>query len=524
MPAVSVVIPAYNRRHLVPDAIESVLAQTLRDVEVIVVDDGSTDRTADHLSRRFGRSIRIERLPHNCGRSAARNVGWTLSRGEFVAFLDSDDMWAPEKLARQIPCFDNPRVSLVHSMISVVGPNGEPIPQRTAEMDRNFRASLARGYSYDEITQTWCRLYTSASVLRRDAIREIGGFDESLSHFEDWDLLWRAALIGEVATVQEPLLLYRSYPGNTAVTATWYLSAPQWLKVMRKHLAAIEALPGLRRARRNLHVNMAIGHYWRRDYAASRRSMWRALALDTTLLATRGYCAWAAPLAHAVMPHAIASRAVARFNVQNYDSPPAPPPRDVTIAVDDGPSPSTAELLDTLELDGHRAVLFVLGSNIPGREPVLIDAIRRGFALANHSLSHPRFSSLSASEAAAELAATETRIDALYAAAGVPRAARWFRFPYLDSGNGNAPELQSVLRDMGFRPHPSRPSQFDWPTTCQTSDWSIPDDADFRRAVSNAVPGDIIEIHDKAEVVPRYTPILVEELARQSLRGTVPTQ
>ena len=86
MPVVSVVIPTYNRKRYIAQTVESVLAQTYRDFETIVVDDGSTDGTAHMLASQFGNRIRLQRLPRNQGRSAARNLGWTLARGEFVAF------------------------------------------------------------------------------------------------------------------------------------------------------------------------------------------------------------------------------------------------------------------------------------------------------------------------------------------------------------------------------------------------------------------------------------------------------
>lgn len=104
-PAVSVIIPTYNRRRWVGAAVESVLAQDLAGIEVIVVDDGSSDGTVEMLAERFGRHIVIERLPQNLGRSAARNVGWQRARSDLIAFLDSDDVWLPGKLGAQLRCF-----------------------------------------------------------------------------------------------------------------------------------------------------------------------------------------------------------------------------------------------------------------------------------------------------------------------------------------------------------------------------------------------------------------------------------
>ena len=517
MPTVSVIIPAYNRLHMLPSAIESVLAQTLKDLEVIVVDDGSTDGTAAQIAQQFGQKVRVERFPENRGRSAARNAGWALAQGEFVAFLDSDDLWHPEKLARQLPSFANPETVLVHCWASVIDRDGTPLPAQSAELEDAFRVALARGYDYNGITETWCRMYTSACVLRRELLQEIGGFDEGLSNFEDWDLLWRAARIGQVATISEPLLHYRSHPGNTNVTTTWPRAAQPWLIVMHKHLAAVQGQSHHRRARHNLCLNIAIGEYWRRNLSASRYWMWRALALNPRPLRHPAYHVHAAPLLHALLPAVVATKLIAHYGCQNYDDP-----RDVTIAIDDGPTDTTPLLLDLLEAAGHRAVLFVIGGNIDGREKLLVNAIRRGFALGNHSESHPRFSEITLAEARQQIEKADARIDALYRRAARPRPARWFRFPYLDRGAANAPALQSLLTELGFQPHPSAPNAFDWPTSCNTADWRLPTIPDYAAALAKANPGGIIEIHDKPEINATYTPHLVRQLAAGSLRGAVP--
>ena len=323
MPAVSVVIPSYNRRPYISDTVESVLGQTFRDLEVIVVDDASTDGTADMLAAEFGSRIRLERLPHNHGRSAARNLGWTIARGELVAFLDSDDLWLPEKLARQVPQFDRSRVILSHTWVGKIDREGNPLKTETAELRQEFELAAKRGYDYGGITETWCRLYTSAAMFRIDQLRATGGFDPRLSNWEDWDVLWRAARLGEVATVEETLVLHRTHPGNTATV--WTEDAEQWLTVMRKHLAEIEPLPrnvSLRRGRRNLLINMALGEYWRRNLPASRRWMWRACCADPSLMIQRSPV-WGAPLLHACLPHWVAAWLVSRAGLDNYETPPA---------------------------------------------------------------------------------------------------------------------------------------------------------------------------------------------------------
>ncbi len=113
MPTVSVIIPTYNRRAYVQEAIDSVLAQTYTDYEIIVIDDGSTDGTGEALRERYGDKI-IYEWQENQGLSAARNRGIESSRGQYIALLDSDDLWMPEKLERQVACLSqHPEVAMV---------------------------------------------------------------------------------------------------------------------------------------------------------------------------------------------------------------------------------------------------------------------------------------------------------------------------------------------------------------------------------------------------------------------------
>ena len=204
--------------------------------------------------------------------------------------------------------------------------------------------------------------------------------------------------------------------------------------------------------------------------------------------------------------------------------------RGVTLVIDDGPSDATPLLLDQLERHGHRAVLFLIGGNVSGREEIVVDALRRGFALGNHSFSHPYFSAISLDEARAEIEATEALIEAAHARARVRRRAKWFRFPYLDTGEAQFQVLQALLKAFGFQcPRTVRRRQFaedmariDWQTTVNTRDWASPEEAELRQAVSQARPGDVIEFHDKIETVGPYVGPLLEELAAKALRATIP--
>lgn len=304
---VSVIIPVHNRRTLIGATLRSALAQTYPRTELLVIDDGSDDGTADEVASTFGTAVQLIRLPINQGRSAARNIGWAAARGEFVAFLDSDDLWAPDKLARQIPCFADPGVALVHCRMGVVDAAGLPMAAESAALARAFDVADARGYDYGGVTETWCRLYTPTVVVRRALLEATGGFDPMLANFEDWDLFWRITKMGRVVAVPETLVQNRRHPGNTPMR--WVQDAEPWLYVMQKHLAALsasDATPTLQRARHNLLLNMALGEYWRGDRRASRRWMWRALRADVRPLRRPGHPVWAAPLLSAFLPSTLA--------------------------------------------------------------------------------------------------------------------------------------------------------------------------------------------------------------------------
>jgi peptidoglycan/xylan/chitin deacetylase (PgdA/CDA1 family) len=207
------------------------------------------------------------------------------------------------------------------------------------------------------------------------------------------------------------------------------------------------------------------------------------------------------------------------------------PRQSVTLVIDDGPSDALPELLASLERCGHRAVLFVLGANAAGREAMLVDAIRRGFPLGNHSFGHPHFSDITLDAGRREIMETEAVIDDLYRRARVARPGKWFRFPYLDTGDGGAEGFQRLLQELGFerpaavgtRLAEDEAARIDWPTTVWTMDWELPDIQRMRTLLEQAQPGDVVEFHDKVETVGRYAALVADTLSARSLRARVPT-
>jgi glycosyltransferase involved in cell wall biosynthesis len=198
--AVSVIIPTHNRAALVTEAVASVLAQSFRDFELLVVDDGSTDGTAAALAP-YEPQIRLLRRASRGGVSAARNTGITAARGEWLAFLDSDDLWLPEKLARQMAYLAaHPDLKLCQTEETWVRRGvrvSQPLSHRKAG-GRIFFASLER-----------CLVSPSAVILHRRLYEQHGVFDEGLPAAEDYDLWLRLAWRYDIGLLPEPLIIKR---------------------------------------------------------------------------------------------------------------------------------------------------------------------------------------------------------------------------------------------------------------------------------------------------------------------------
>lgn len=203
MPEISVVIPVYNRRDAVGDAVRSALAQTLPPLEVLVIDDGSTDGSADAAAG-LGEPVRVLRTP-NRGPSAARNTGITASRGQLIGFLDSDDVWRPQCLERLAETLQAERADMVFgdAAIEICGEAEVPsfLRQRMAFAVLGSRAGRVPDCFAMLLLENF--IPTSTVMVRREALVRAGMFDESLRSVEDRDLWLRVARNGVVAYVPE---------------------------------------------------------------------------------------------------------------------------------------------------------------------------------------------------------------------------------------------------------------------------------------------------------------------------------
>jgi len=205
MPYVSVVIPAFNAKRFVGAAIDSVLAQSVSGAEVIVVDDGSSDGT-DALVRAYGPRVRYLRQ-ENAGVAIARNNGLSESRAEYVAFLDADDAWLPEKLEKQTSALRaHPGKRACYSAFVVADSDLRPL---------RVHRSPRRSGLLEDLLLLGNVIGTPTTVLcDRELLVRTGGFDPGLSQCADWDLWIRLSLLTEFVYVDEPLAVYRQHAAS----------------------------------------------------------------------------------------------------------------------------------------------------------------------------------------------------------------------------------------------------------------------------------------------------------------------
>jgi glycosyltransferase involved in cell wall biosynthesis len=207
-PLVSVILPTYNRHHLVGRGIGSVLEQTYPNVELIVVDDGSTDGTGDWVREQFP-AVRYAWQP-NGGDASARNRGLELATGQLVAFQDDDDQWHPAKLARQVALLaGRPEVGLVCTSNRTVDQTGQVVRRRWK--------TLHEGRVTEPLFQS-VFVYTASVVMRRSVVEQVGRFDTSLPLASDYEFFLRASLATEFAAIDEPLVTRQRWPGSLTKT------------------------------------------------------------------------------------------------------------------------------------------------------------------------------------------------------------------------------------------------------------------------------------------------------------------
>lgn len=227
-PKISVIIPTYNRRVYVQEAIDSVLAQTYTDYEIIVVDDGSTDGTGAALQERYGERIQYI-WQENQGESVARNRAINMATGDYIALLDSDDLWLPEKLEKQMALLqDDPDCAGVYCKASFIDAEGHPLswPPMGRPLDtKDPLAHLALA----------CPVPGSTAIIRAGLLDQVGLYDPSIQHGEDWDLWLRMAVDHHIAFIDSTLTIIRRHHGGQC----WIPDVDDVARALDDHLSLL---------------------------------------------------------------------------------------------------------------------------------------------------------------------------------------------------------------------------------------------------------------------------------------------
>lgn len=273
-PKVSVIIPTYNSAHFIIEAVDSVLAQTFTDFEVLVVDDGSKDNTKEVLTEKYGDSIQYF-YKENGGVSKARNFGIENANGKYVAFLDSDDAWIPEKLEKQITALEkNSENKACYSSFYLCDENLNPTGINPSDRKADALTDLLL---IGNVVAT-----PSTVIAEKELFQQVGGFDDQLSQCADWEMWIRLATKTEFIYIDEPLLKYRIHGANMSKNAA--LLEKDTILLMEKGFA-LPNLPSSVKAKKNEALAkvymVSAGTYFRaKQYRNFLRCARKAIALD----------------------------------------------------------------------------------------------------------------------------------------------------------------------------------------------------------------------------------------------------
>lgn len=273
-PAVSVVLPTFNRLSFLRPAIESVYAQTFTDWELIIADDGSESETREYLRSLADRPrVTLVWLPHTGTPAIVRNAALRRAGGEYVAFLDSDDLWAPAKLERQIEALHaRPKCRWSYTAFLQIDACGNRLPEEPRRRWVPYEGDI-----FDQVATTRASIRTPSVLAARQLIVQSGGFDETLASAEDYDLWLRLALLSEVAIVDEPLVYVRYHDQNHH--REWqsaYLGRDRSLK-LRQQLVGSGRRLLLRKERMRNALKLAATHAELGGQGRMLRVLWKSL-------------------------------------------------------------------------------------------------------------------------------------------------------------------------------------------------------------------------------------------------------
>ena len=280
MPTISVIIPVYNGEKTIKQTIESVLNQTFRDFELLIINDGSQDATLEIIQAINDARIQAFSYP-NSGVSASRNRALTKAKGEFISFIDADDLWTPNKLELQLKALqDNPQAAVAYSWSDWIDESGQFL--------RSGGHITVNGKAYEKLLLRDFIESGSNPLIRKQALDEVGYFEQSVTPAEDWDMWLRLAARYEFVTVEVPQILYRISP-NSASFNIVKMEAGSLKVIERVFAQAPESLQDLKRetlaSRYNYLTFKALeGNLDRKNGLTAARFLIQALKHDLALL------------------------------------------------------------------------------------------------------------------------------------------------------------------------------------------------------------------------------------------------
>lgn len=280
MALISVIIPVYNGEKTIQQTLESVFNQTFTDFELIIIDDGSQDSTLEVINGIRDPRLKVFSYP-NAGVSESRNRGLELATGEYIAFLDADDLWTPDKLEAQLKALqENPKAAVAYSWSDWI--------DESSQFLRAGGHITVNGNAYAKLLLRDFVESGSNPLIRRQALAEVGGFDRSVTPAEDWDMWLRLAARYEFVAVPLPQILYRVSP-NSGSFDIWKMEAGSLRIIEQAFAQAPESLQHLKRevlASRYQYLTFKAleGQPERRRGLAAIRFFWQAVKNDPVWL------------------------------------------------------------------------------------------------------------------------------------------------------------------------------------------------------------------------------------------------
>lgn len=217
MPKISVIVPAFNAMDYLPETIKSVLEQTFTDFEILIINDGSSDNIVEWTTQISDPRVKLI-SQGNQGLAGARNTGITCSEGDYIAFLDADDLWHPTKLEKQVQYLDlNPGIGVVNTWVINIDEQGK--------LDSSVCKTNSEGEVWEKLLQENIVLCGSVVMVRRICFEMVGVFDQNLPAAEDWDMWIRIAAQHQFSVLREPLVFYRQHSSSMSSNLNHHL---QW--------------------------------------------------------------------------------------------------------------------------------------------------------------------------------------------------------------------------------------------------------------------------------------------------------